>query len=181
MTLISLREVVLLQLLEALILLAAGAIALFLMDLRNTRNNAVIQSTHEDQLRSIQTAHETEVRALKEDKFELIKRVNDLDAQLRLLTAMLLNSHTLTPKDASLISSMANPQGLTNRLFTAMELSLSLEDLQVLCHEMGIVYDNLTGTNLDTRIISLIDQATRTGRLDELTEKVRAARPNLKL
>lgn len=64
-------------------------------------------------------------------------------------------------------------------LLTQFDASFSDEDLRTLCFEMSIDYENLPGRTKKGRIRELITEIQRQGRVDELIERLRAARPHI--
>lgn len=54
----------------------------------------------------------------------------------------------------------------------------NLDDLGDLCFRLGIPFDGLDGTNLNTKARSLTEFCRRHGRLEELIRKCRELRPN---
>ncbi len=55
----------------------------------------------------------------------------------------------------------------------------TLEEIKTLCFVLGIRYDNLPGTDFIDKKISLVNHCTSTNQLNDLEEKIKAARPNL--
>lgn len=57
--------------------------------------------------------------------------------------------------------------------------SYNLQDLQLLAHDLGVEYDNLSGSTLDARALALIQHFRRRGQLATLTDALRRSRPNV--
>ncbi len=55
----------------------------------------------------------------------------------------------------------------------------TLEEIKTLCFVLGIRYDNLRGIDFIDKKISLVNHCTSTNQLNDLEEKIKAARPNL--
>lgn len=57
--------------------------------------------------------------------------------------------------------------------------SFNLQDLQLLAHDLGVEYDNLSGSTLDARALALIQHFRRRGQLTVLVDALRRSRPNV--
>lgn len=167
MTAIPLWEATLVTLLVVVLMACAFAVVVLLMGLRNSRAAALVKEQHDKR-----------TNELEEKNAKLAARVADLELQVRFLTELLTTNRALTPADADLLHNV----GQTNsRLLMAMQLSFSPEELEVLCFEMGLTFTNIPGTTLDTKIVNLISTVQRLGRLQDLMNRVKEARPQLHL
>jgi hypothetical protein len=54
-----------------------------------------------------------------------------------------------------------------------------LGEIRALCFDLNIKYDNLSGSTLPLRVISLIEYCERWGQLGDLINSVRAVQPRL--
>jgi uncharacterized caspase-like protein len=68
-----------------------------------------------------------------------------------------------------------NPQQL--RRF--MHAKYDRNELALLCHDLGLRLDDLTGSTLETQILALIDHCQRHGRYDELVVHITNERPTI--
>ena len=57
--------------------------------------------------------------------------------------------------------------------------SFNLHDLQLLADDLGVEYDNLSGSTLDARALALVQHFRRRGQLEALTDALRRSRPNV--
>jgi hypothetical protein len=55
----------------------------------------------------------------------------------------------------------------------------NLEDLRLLSFDMGLSYDDLAGTTLGTKIVSLLEACEKSGRLSDLLRQLRTTRPHV--
>lgn len=167
MTAIPLWEATLITLLVVVLMACAFAVVVLLMGLRNSRAAALVKEQHDKK-----------TTELEDKNAKLAARVAELEIQVRVLMELLATNRALTPADVDLLHNVSQTN---SRLLMAMQLSFSEEELQVLCFEMGLNFDNISGTTLDAKIVSLISMVQRLGRLPDLMRRVKAARPQLHL
>jgi hypothetical protein len=61
----------------------------------------------------------------------------------------------------------------------ALEQHFGEEDIEVLCFDLNVPYDNLSGTNLPLKIVSLITYLAQRGRIAELIDACSKQRENV--
>lgn len=69
-------------------------------------------------------------------------------------------------------------QDAVDRLTPVLTEAFSSDDLRTLAFELGVDYENLTRTTLETEAASLVDEIQRQGRLTELIDLVETRRPS---
>lgn len=167
MTAIPLWEATFITLVVVFLMACAFAVVVLLMGLRNSRAAALVKEQHDKKTNDLEASNE-----------KLTKRVAELEIQVRILMELLATNRALTPADVDLLHNVSQTN---SRLLMAMQLSFSAEELHILCFEMGLNFDNVSGTTLDAKIVNLISLVQRTGRLPELMQRVKTARPQLHL
>lgn len=60
-----------------------------------------------------------------------------------------------------------------------MESHLTLEDIRALCFDLNLNYENLSGDTVKSKVLALIGDMTRQGRLAALLEALREERPHI--
>lgn len=74
---------------------------------------------------------------------------------------------------------MDQTNNLLNQLRQKIEQHFDLNELRVLCHDLGIPWENLSGDNKPTKVISLISHVERRESLPKLLSVLQRERPTV--
>jgi DNA repair exonuclease SbcCD ATPase subunit len=115
-------------------------------------------------------------RALSDvERLRIQREIEHLDAQMQEVASQLdqLAAPTEQPPPRPIDPATVSPAGLR----TAMRTVYNIAELQILCSDLAVDYENLGGQRLENKILELISHMRRRGRYAELVRKVLADRP----
>lgn len=102
-----------------------------------------------------------------------------LDYVRQIHTSKTAQTQEIIPTKPELVPPQISDKPKPNRIELRRNLTelFSLEELRLLCFELNIIFDDLEGTTISGKSVSLIEKMERNGRLTELMLLVQQHRP----